>query len=81
MRSRFLKTVNLGRNSVLFVCFFYWSLDRFRLVDSTTSKYNVWNNSCGTSCGEDKLFFLSNKTELGCHNWSECDRNIRSKDQ
>jgi hypothetical protein len=79
MRSRNLKRVNLEWNSILFVCFFYWSLERFHLVDATTSKYGVWNNSCGTSCAEDKLFILQNKTEIGSQNWSECDRNIESK--
>ena len=63
MRSGVLKTANLGWNSILFVCYFCWSLERFRLVDSTTSKYSAWNNCCGTSCAEDKQFFLTNKTE------------------
>jgi len=79
MRSRNLKTVNLGWKSILFVCYFYWSVERFRLVDATTSKYSVWNNSFGTSCAEDKLFILHNKTEIGGQNWSECDKNIQSK--
>lgn len=79
MRSGVLKTANLGWNSILFVCYFCWSLENFRLVDSTTSNYSVCNNSCGTSCAEEKLFFLTNKTEIGGHNWSEYDRNIQSK--
>ena len=81
MRPRLLKTVNLGRKSIFFVCYFCWSLERFRLVDSVTSKYCVWNNSCDVSCAGDKLFFLINETELGRYNGSECERNIQSKDQ
>jgi hypothetical protein len=81
MRTRSLKTVNLGWNSILFVCYFYWSLERFRFVGATISKYSVCNISCDTSCAEDRQLILLNKTEIGCHNWSEYDGNIQSKDQ
>jgi hypothetical protein len=79
MEPRHVKAVNLGWKNTLFVCYFYWSLERFRLVDSTIPSYSVWNNSC--SCAEDKQVILPNKTEIGGQDWSECDRNIQSKDQ
>jgi hypothetical protein len=34
MRPQLLKAVNLGWESTFFVCYFYWSLERFRLVDA-----------------------------------------------
>lgn len=81
MRPQYLKTVNLGWKSTLFVCHFYWSLERFKLVDSTISSYSVWNNTCGTSCAEDKQFILPNKKEIEGNDWLECDRNIQGKNQ
>jgi hypothetical protein len=81
MRPGYLKTVNLRWSSAVIVCYLCWSLERFRLVDATTSKYSVCNNTYATFSVEDKKFILPKAAEIRGQNGSEYDSNVSSKDQ
>jgi hypothetical protein len=91
MRLRAFVKVKTCLSSVLFVCYFGWSLDKIRLVNCTAESFNLWNNNNNNNdnndnndditasfCIDDKCSVFKQKTQALCENRKEGNITTRS---
>jgi hypothetical protein len=81
MKLRDFVKVKTCLSSVLFVCYFGWSLDKIRIVNCTAESVNLWNNNDNITASnsiDDKCSVFKQETQALCENRKEGNITNRS---